>query len=223
MRTLPDSNDVPWWRVVNGRGEISTRAAVHGEQVQRALLEAEGVRFDRQGRIDWGRFGWNPERGSDPDESRPAVKRSSTVAILEPGRTGRLLLVRRPPDDPDLPRAWGLPAASLRRGETWEAAARRAAREKLGISVRLGRMRSEGETQRSRMTLRMRLFEATITRGAPDVAQDVAGVTRYTACKWADAQALVPAARRGSLCCRLGLDVYADKPRSGEPRSGKPR
>jgi methylated-DNA-protein-cysteine methyltransferase-like protein len=223
MRTLPDGNDVPWWRVVNGKGEISTRAAVHGERVQRALLEAERVRFDRHGRIDMDRFGWNPERASDPDERRPSVKRSAAVAILEPGKTGRLLLVRRPANDPDLPRAWGLPAASLRRGETWEAAARRAVREKLGVSIRLGRMRREGETQRSSTRLRMRLFEANLTRGTPDVHQKVDGVTRYTACRWADPHALAPAARRGSLCCRLGLEVYAANGFDGEPRSGKPR
>ena len=223
MRTLPDGSDVPWWRVINGKGEVSARAAVHGERVQRALLEAEGVRFDRRGRIDLDRFGWNPARPTDPDDSRPSVKRSVAVAILEPGRTGRLLVVRRPPDDPDLPLAWGLPAASLRRGETWEAAARRAARQKLGVAIRLGRMRGEGKTQRSSTTLRMRLFEATLTRGAPDVHQEEAGVTRYTACRWAEPRALAPAARRGSLCCRLGLEVYTAKGSGAEPRSGNSR
>lgn len=51
---------VPWWRVVNRNGEISTRCADHGPTLQRMLLEAEGVRFSRNGRIDWKRFGWRP-------------------------------------------------------------------------------------------------------------------------------------------------------------------
>ncbi len=30
-------------------------------QVQRALLEDEGVRFTETGRIDWDRYEWNPD------------------------------------------------------------------------------------------------------------------------------------------------------------------
>ena len=59
LSVLPDGTDVPWWRVVNRNGEISARGAVHAVRLQRALLESEGVKFDRRGRIDWKRFGWN--------------------------------------------------------------------------------------------------------------------------------------------------------------------
>jgi methylated-DNA-protein-cysteine methyltransferase-like protein len=58
--TLADEHGTPWWRVVNRNGEISTRCAHHGPLLQRMLLEAEGVQFDRNGRIDWKRFGWEP-------------------------------------------------------------------------------------------------------------------------------------------------------------------
>lgn len=58
MSSLPDDSDVPWWRVINSRGEISIRGMLHGPIVQRKLLEAEGVRFDKKGRVDWRRFGW---------------------------------------------------------------------------------------------------------------------------------------------------------------------
>ena len=44
---------VPWQRVINARGGIST----HGPE-QRRLLEAEGVSFDDQGRVDLARWGW---------------------------------------------------------------------------------------------------------------------------------------------------------------------
>lgn len=50
---LLDRPDVPWQRVVNARGAIST----HGER-QRALLEEEGVAFGASGTIDLERFGW---------------------------------------------------------------------------------------------------------------------------------------------------------------------
>lgn len=48
--------DVPWQRIINARGMIST----HGNE-QRRLLEAEGVVFDAQGRVDWERFGWRQD------------------------------------------------------------------------------------------------------------------------------------------------------------------
>lgn len=61
LHALPDDSDVPWWRVVNRNGEISIRGFVHGPQLQRALLEGEGVEFGGSGRIDWKRFGWDGE------------------------------------------------------------------------------------------------------------------------------------------------------------------
>ena len=57
---LPDDTDVPWWRVVNRNGEISSPSVNHVAARQRALLEGEGVTFDLQGRIDRGVFGWYP-------------------------------------------------------------------------------------------------------------------------------------------------------------------
>jgi methylated-DNA-protein-cysteine methyltransferase-like protein len=59
LRLLPDDTTVPWWRVINSRGEISPRGIGHGPVIQRRLLEREGVRFDRAGRIDWEKYGWN--------------------------------------------------------------------------------------------------------------------------------------------------------------------
>jgi methylated-DNA-protein-cysteine methyltransferase-like protein len=50
--------DVPWQRVINSKGEISLRP---GAEHQRRLLEEEGVAFDARGRVDLGRFGWQPE------------------------------------------------------------------------------------------------------------------------------------------------------------------
>jgi len=59
MAALGDDHDVPWHRVVNARGEISPRSGGDTfERIQRVLLEAEGVPFDAQGRIDLGEVGW---------------------------------------------------------------------------------------------------------------------------------------------------------------------
>ena len=60
MRTCPD--DLPWHRVVNSQGGLSTKA-VHGAfNPQRDRLEDEGVEFDSQGLIDLARYGWHEIR-----------------------------------------------------------------------------------------------------------------------------------------------------------------
>ncbi len=61
LSRLPADSDVPWWRVVNRRGAVSTSRANGLAQVQRALLESEGVAFDDAGEASWSRFGWAPD------------------------------------------------------------------------------------------------------------------------------------------------------------------
>ena len=58
LSALPNGSPVPWQRVVNAKGEISLRAQSGAENLQRELLRAEGVRFDRNGRILMERFQW---------------------------------------------------------------------------------------------------------------------------------------------------------------------
>lgn len=60
LHTLPEESGVPWHRVVNARGEISPRGRSDSHEVQKLLLEAEGVTFDRDDRVDLGRFRWVP-------------------------------------------------------------------------------------------------------------------------------------------------------------------
>lgn len=72
--TPPDQN-IPWHRVINSKGEISTRNRTRNrtrsgsdsrtqsdaETRQRQKLTAEGILFDRNGRIDLDRFGWRTD------------------------------------------------------------------------------------------------------------------------------------------------------------------
>ena len=58
LHALPDHHDVPWHRVINAAGEISVRGASDSHELQRMLLEAEGVTFDAKGRIPLARFRW---------------------------------------------------------------------------------------------------------------------------------------------------------------------
>ena len=59
MRDLPQGSDLPWHRVLNARGEVSTRAATGWEDVQRDLLEQEGIELAGE-RVDLARYGWKP-------------------------------------------------------------------------------------------------------------------------------------------------------------------
>jgi methylated-DNA-protein-cysteine methyltransferase-like protein len=58
LHSLPEGSGVPWHRVINSQGRISTDCQEHGPNLQRALLEAEGIEFDERGYTDWDRFGW---------------------------------------------------------------------------------------------------------------------------------------------------------------------
>lgn len=62
LSNLGDQVPIPWHRVVNARGMISSRADGSSMAlVQRLLLEDEGVTFDENGRILLSRFQWLPE------------------------------------------------------------------------------------------------------------------------------------------------------------------
>ncbi len=61
MHDCPD--DVPWHRVVSVRGECSTdRVAGTSPGRQRRRLEAEGVSFGSDGRVDMTCHRWLPDR-----------------------------------------------------------------------------------------------------------------------------------------------------------------
>lgn len=64
LSTLPPKTALPWHRVVNSAGRISSRP---GAALQRRRLAREDVRFTTTGRIDFARFGWTPAE----DEPRP--------------------------------------------------------------------------------------------------------------------------------------------------------
>ncbi|MCC7355242.1 MAG: MGMT family protein [Anaerolineae bacterium] len=53
MAALGPNTDVPWQRVINSQGGISTRG-----YRQRALLEAEGIEFNEKSLTNLKRFGW---------------------------------------------------------------------------------------------------------------------------------------------------------------------
>ena len=71
LHALPKGHDVPWHRVINSRGEVSVRNAGDSHELQRYLLESEGIEFDERGRVDLKRYGWSKK----PRREKPPIKR----------------------------------------------------------------------------------------------------------------------------------------------------
>lgn len=70
MAALPSGTDVPWHRVINHQGKISLRATGDASLEQRERLEAEGVTFDSQARVDFNKVGWLRKRKNREGTSR---------------------------------------------------------------------------------------------------------------------------------------------------------
>jgi ADP-ribose pyrophosphatase YjhB (NUDIX family) len=128
--------------------------------------------------------------------------KNSVSLVIE--RPGGLLLVRRPEGDESLPGEWGLPAATLRPGESEAGAVRRAGRDKLGVEVRPLRRLGEEVGERPGYRILMRDWVVEIAAGEPAVPQPGEG-TQYDSLRWGEAAELLPAARHGSLCARVLL------------------
>lgn len=62
LHALPQDSVVPWHRVVNAAGGISTRATPGGELTQRLLLEKEGIQLDGKGRVRLDQLRWTPRK-----------------------------------------------------------------------------------------------------------------------------------------------------------------
>ena len=64
--TPQDGRSIPWHRVINSKGGISTgRIIIQEPQLQRYLLEAEGVVFDARGHCDLSVYQWSPKKRSN--------------------------------------------------------------------------------------------------------------------------------------------------------------
>ena len=63
-------DQVPWWRVINAAGRVSTSCQTHSALEQSARLEEEGVVFGSDGRLDLARYGWD---GGTPLDPSPTI------------------------------------------------------------------------------------------------------------------------------------------------------
>jgi len=116
-----------------------------------------------------------------------------SVAVLV--RNGdRILAIRRPDDDDELPGIWGLPAGSFRGFETLETLIRRIGRDKLGVFLTPQQKLAAGAQDRERYRLEMELWET-----------QMEGTPREGEWKWTTLETLRNGSEQGSLCCCLAL------------------
>jgi ADP-ribose pyrophosphatase YjhB (NUDIX family) len=119
------------------------------------------------------------------------VKRSIAVLIRD---GARILALRRPDDDDELPGVWGLPAGSFREEESLDQLIERIGRDKLGVKLNaLGKI-AEGTQDRPAYRLVMELWEVSM-EGAPTRGR----------WQWSSIDILRPGEGAGSMCCALAL------------------
>lgn len=133
------------------------------------------------------------------------TKKSIAFVIYNEDRD-RVLCVQQPKDDKDLPNAWGLPAGSLKDGESFEEAVLRSAMEKLGVNVRIVGHIGRDSCERKNYNLIMEEYEVNIIKGTPRIPEKVDGITQYQDMGFFKPENLVNAYQRGSLCSRIYLE-----------------
>ncbi len=57
LHSMSKKYDLPWHRVINSKGKISLRPS-QGYELQKALLESEGVTFSKNNTIDLNVYLW---------------------------------------------------------------------------------------------------------------------------------------------------------------------
>ena len=58
--SLHHDRDVPWHRVINASGGISSRGQTERAELQLKLLRIEGIRFGERGTCDLEKYRWKP-------------------------------------------------------------------------------------------------------------------------------------------------------------------
>lgn len=66
LHSMSRTHDLPWHRIINSKGKISLRPS-QGYELQKALLESEGVTFSKSDTIDLKVYLWiNPVQMERP-------------------------------------------------------------------------------------------------------------------------------------------------------------
>ncbi|HZR40487.1 MAG TPA: MGMT family protein [Ktedonobacteraceae bacterium] len=79
MNETPEG--VPAQRVINSKGELSGSWAFGQKGRMRQLLEAEGIVFSEDERVDLKRYGWDPSRDLDQEELTHILESAATTPV----------------------------------------------------------------------------------------------------------------------------------------------
>ena len=60
LHHLPSNSDVPWQRVINGRGKISFPPDSVAWNMQKSILQSESIHFSKTHVISLFKYQWNP-------------------------------------------------------------------------------------------------------------------------------------------------------------------
>ena len=55
-------DQVPWWRVINNAGRISTKCIEHHANIQKDLLEKENIKITQNLNIEIEKYRWKPKQ-----------------------------------------------------------------------------------------------------------------------------------------------------------------
>ena len=58
---IPLDSTLPWQRVINSKGGISPRSNFNGQVFQQKILESEGIKFNKYGKIKIENYRWHIE------------------------------------------------------------------------------------------------------------------------------------------------------------------
>jgi methylated-DNA-protein-cysteine methyltransferase-like protein len=81
-RVIGPSRGLPWQRVLGAQSRSHAHITIRdpsGGERQRALLEAEGVRFDANGRVRLDEFGWRGPEPAAPGGFSPQARSKTRI------------------------------------------------------------------------------------------------------------------------------------------------
>ena len=133
------------------------------------------------------------------------VKYAVFYVIRNKEDNSKILIVKKPEDDSDLPNVFGIPAGSVKEGETYEQAIIKNGKNKLGVNLKIKNFIGRGNIDREDYILHGEEYEAEIVSGTPKAPQENSEGTQYQDWKWGTYEDLIEAASKHSLCCNLYL------------------
>jgi methylated-DNA-protein-cysteine methyltransferase related protein len=91
-------NGVPAQRVINSKGELSGSWAFGQSDTMRQLLEAEGIVFSSDDRVDMKHYGWDPTRDLTEEALKQILDNASNTPFKPSERL--IYLMRNDPASP---------------------------------------------------------------------------------------------------------------------------